>query len=127
WLHYANASDVGPKPLGGLAQLARDYIAGTTPQQILALATDAQKTAQPDGTTVYTGTIPYSSLDPAADTGGITSMILSAQKRTDMMFGGGQGNGADDHPGEHENNLQLQMTVGADGLVRQVSVTFQQG
>ena len=65
WLHYANASDVGPKPLGGLEQLAQDNIAGTTPQQILALATGVQKTAQPDGTTVYTGTIPSSSLDPA--------------------------------------------------------------
>jgi len=54
-------------------------------------------------------------------------MILSAQKRTDMMFGVGKGNDADDHPGEHENDLQLQMTVGADGLVRQVNVTFQQG
>src|SRR5262249_4611759 len=37
WLHYAHASDVGPKPLGGLEQLAQDNIAGTTPQQILAL------------------------------------------------------------------------------------------
>ena len=27
WLHYANASDVGPKPLGGLEQLAQDQIA----------------------------------------------------------------------------------------------------
>src|SRR5690349_8256419 len=57
WLHYANASDVGPKPLGGLEQLAQDSIAGTTPQQILALATGVQQTAQPDGTTLYTGTI----------------------------------------------------------------------
>ena len=92
WLHYANASDVGPKPLGGLEQLAQDNIAGTTAQQILALATGVQKTAQPDGTTVYTGTIPNSSLDPAIVPGNdaITSMILGAQKRTAMMFGAGQ-------------------------------------
>ena len=90
WLHYANASDVGPKPLGGLEQLAQDNTASTTPQQILALATGVQQTAQPDGTTAYTGTIPSSSLDPAMVPGNdaITSMILGAQKRTDMMFGG---------------------------------------
>ena len=39
WLHYADATDVPPKPLGGLAQLARSDIAATTVQQILALAT----------------------------------------------------------------------------------------
>jgi hypothetical protein len=125
WLHYANASDVGPKPLGGLEQLAQHNIAGTAPQQILALATGVQQTAQPDGTTVYTGTIPSSSLDPAMVPGNdaITSMILGAQKRTDMMFGGARGNA----PGSSvQNDLQFEMSVGGDGLVRQVSVTFQQ-
>jgi hypothetical protein len=124
WLHYANASDVGPKPLGGLAQLAQDNIAATTPQQILALATHVQKTAQPDGTTVYTGTIPNSSLDPATVPGNdaITNMILGAQKRTNMMFGAGKG----DAPGGQQTDLQLQMSVGGDGLVNQVSVAFQQ-
>jgi hypothetical protein len=125
WLHYTNASDVGPKPLGGLAQLAQDNIASTTPQQILSLATGVQQTAQPDGSTVYTGTIPSSSLDPATLPGNdaITSMILGAQKRTDMMFGGAGG----DAPGTSlQSDLQFEMSVGGDGLVRQVSVTFQQ-
>jgi hypothetical protein len=128
WLHYANASDVGPKPLGGMAQLAEDNIAATTPQQILALATDVQQTAQPDGTTVYTGTIPSGSLDPATLPGNdaITNMILGAQKRTALMSGAGSNQG--DVPGTSvQNDLQLRMTVGADGLVNQVSVTFQQG
>jgi hypothetical protein len=126
WLHYANASDVGPKPLGGLEQLAQDNIAGTTPQQILALATGVQQTAQPDGTTLYTGTIPNSSLDPATLPGNdaITSMILGAQKRTAMMFGVGPNQ--PDAPGGQQNDLRLQMSVGADGLVSQVSVTFRQ-
>jgi hypothetical protein len=128
WLHYAEASNVAPKPLGGLVQLAQDNIAGTTPQQILTLATHVQKTAQPDGTTVYTGTIPYSNLDPALVPGNdpITSMILSAQKRTDLMFRAGNQN-EQGSPGGHQNDLQLQMSLGGDGLVRQVSVTFQQG
>jgi hypothetical protein len=126
WLHYANASDVGPKPLGGMEQLAQDNIAATTPQQILALATGVQQTARPDGTTLYTGTIPNSSLDPATLPGNdaITSMILGAQKRTDMMFGVGPNQS--DAPGGQQNDLQLKMSVGADGLVSQVSVTFQQ-
>src|SRR5262249_28189005 len=68
------------------------------------------------------------SLDPATVPGNdaITSMILGAQKRTDMMFGGG-GKG-DERPGASccQNDLELQMSVGADGLVRNVSVTFQQ-
>lgn len=123
WLHYANASNVGPKPLGGLMQLAQDNIAGTTAQQVLALATHVQKTAQSDGTTVYTGTIPSSSINAGNDPGNnaIISMILGAQKRTDMMFGAGKG----DAPGGQLNDLQLQMSVGGDGLVKQVSVTFQ--
>jgi hypothetical protein len=123
WWNYADASKVGPKPLGGLAQFARDNIASTTPQQILALATHVQKTAQADGTTLYTGTIPYGSLDPAVLTGNdaITDMILGAQKRTDLMSGGGG-----DAPGGQPSDLQLQMSVGGDGLVKQVSVTFQQ-
>jgi hypothetical protein len=127
WLHYANASDVEPKPLGGLAQLAQDNIAATTPQQILALATDVQQTAQPDGTTVYTGTIPSGRLDPATLPGNdaITNMILGAQKRTAMMSGAGPDQGG--APGSSlQSDLQLRMSVGADGLVSQVSVTFQQ-
>ena len=123
WLHYSNASNVGPKPLGGLVQLARDNIAGTTAQQILALATHVRKTARSDGTTLYTGTIPSNSLDPGSVTGNdaITSMLLGAQKRTDMMFGAGKGDAA----GDLQNDLQLRMTVEGDGLVKQVIVSFQ--
>jgi hypothetical protein len=123
WFHYAKASDVAPKPLGGLVQLARDNIASTSPQQILALATHVQKATESDRTTVYTGTIPNSSLDPGLVPGNdaITNMILGAQKRTDMIFGRNEG----DAPGSYQSDLQLQMSVGADGLVKTVSVTFQ--
>jgi hypothetical protein len=128
WLHYANASNVAPKPLGGLAQLAHDTIAATTPQQIITLATHVQKTTQPDGSTVYTGTIPASSLDPALVPGNdaITNMILGAQKRTDGMVG--VGNASTQRPGASccQNDLQLQMSVAGDGLVTQVSISFQQ-
>jgi len=119
WLHYVNASDVPPKPLGGMVQYAQDNIAGTTAQQILALATGVQKTAQSDGTTVYTGTIPISTAGAGiapSDGGAIMGMILGVVKGKERAAPGG---------GLH-NDLQLQMSVGGDGLVRQVSVTFQQ-
>ena len=124
WLHYANASDVGPKPLGGLTHFAEDNIAGTTAQQILALANHVQQTVQPDGTTVCSGTIPSTSINAGSDPGNnaIISMILGAQKRTATMFGAGKG----DAPGGQPGDLQLQLSVGGDGLVKQVSVTFQQ-
>lgn len=124
WLHYADAANVGPKPLGGLTHLAQDNIAGTTAQQILALATGVEKTAQSDGTTVYTGTIPSSNINAGNDPGdnAVISMILGAQKQTDSMFGAGKR----DAPGiSFQSDLQLQMSVGGDGLVKQVSVTFQ--
>jgi hypothetical protein len=127
WLHYADASNVGPKPLGGMEQLAQDNIAATTPQQILALANGVQQSVQTDGTTVYTGTIPASSLDPATLPGNdaITNMILGAQKRTVMIFGAPPDHG--NTPGTSvQNDLQLRMSVGSDGLVSQVDVTFQQ-
>jgi hypothetical protein len=128
WFHYANTSDVPPKPLGGMEQLAQATIAATTPQQIIALATGVQKTTQPDGSTVYTGTIPASSLDPALVPGNdaITNMIIGAQKRTDGMVGVGRA--TEQTPGTPccQQDLQLQMSVGSDGLVNQVSITFQQ-
>src|SRR5215469_6179532 len=113
WWHYADAGDAGPKPLGGLAQLAQETIAGTTPQQILALATGVQQTEQADGSTLYTGTIPASSLNPASVTGNdaITSMILGAQKRTDIMSGAASNQGGT--PGAQPGDLQLEMSVGA--------------
>jgi hypothetical protein len=78
WLHYANASNVAPKPLGGLEQLAQDNIAGTTAQQILTLASGVQKAAQQDGTTVYTGTIPNSSINARNDPGNNPSSAWSS-------------------------------------------------
>lgn len=121
WLHYANASDVPPKPLGGMVQYAHDNLAGTTAQQILALATGVQKTAQPDGTTVYTATIPSAAgagIAPSDGNGAVTRMIFGVLKSKEggaLAIGGG-----------NHDDLQLQMSVGGDGLVRQVSVTFQQ-
>jgi hypothetical protein len=116
WLHYASASDVGPK-LGPFVQLAQDNVAGNTADQILALATGLHKTVQPDGTTVYSATIPNSNADPGvAPTDGVI-MRMIANLRSGNELGA---------PGGYHDDLQLQMAVGGDRLVRQVGLTFQQ-
>ena len=125
WWHYANASNVAPKPLGAMVQIANDNIASTTPQQILALATQVQKTVQSDGTTVYTGTIPSSitnaGVPPSVDQDPVLSMIFATFK-----ISGGLGNKGNT-PGSQPNlDLELQLSVGSDGLVKQVSLTFLQ-
>ena len=126
WWHYANASNTSAKPLGAMVQIAQDNITSSTPQQILALATQVQKTVQTDGTTVYAGTIPSSITDagvpPSVDQDPILSMIFATFK-----ISGGLGNKGNTTPGSQPNlDLQLQMSVGSDGLVKQVSLTLQQ-
>jgi hypothetical protein len=58
WLRYADESDAGR--FATALQTARADVAGSNADQILALVPNLQQTAQPDGSTVYTGTIPAS-------------------------------------------------------------------
>jgi hypothetical protein len=116
WVHYAKESNVGPK-LGPAAQLAHDNVVGSTAQQILGLATGLQKTARPDGTTVYTGTIPNSTADPGIDPRDDAIMRIITKLRSGNKPGA---------PGGYHNDLQLKMTVASDGLVRQIRLAFQQ-
>lgn len=116
WLRYPSVSDIGPK-LGPAVQLAEDNVAGSTAGQILALATGLRQAKQPDGATLYTGTIPDASADrrvnPADDA--ILRMITSLRS----------GNGAGSPGGSHAD-LELRLTAGSDGRVQQVSLIFQQ-
>src|SRR5581483_9995637 len=115
WLQYSSATDLGK--LGSVAQLAQDNVAGNTADQILSLATGLTQTTQPDGTTLYTGTIPNSDADPGvAPTDDSIIRII-----TNLRSGNEPG-----APGGFHNGLQLQMTVGSDGFVQQLSLTFQQ-
>ncbi len=109
WLHYADASNV-PAVLARRVQLARNNVAGNTADQILAVATGIQQTTQPDGTTVYTGTIPDSTVDPDSL---ITSSddVLMQRILADRL-----GNSGD--PG-----MQLRITAGSDGAVQEVDLT----
>jgi hypothetical protein len=122
WLHYASESGVGPK-VGPQVELAHNNVAGTTADQILSLATGVTHTSRPDGTTLYTGTIPNLNTDPGEPPTDDTVLRIVSNLRT-----------ANDAIGPHKaltpsgfhNGLQFQMTAGPDGLVRQISLTFQQ-
>jgi hypothetical protein len=118
WLHYASAAGVGPK-VGPMVELARNNVAGSTADQILSLATGLTESAQPDGTTLYTGTVPNTATDAGVpdedDT--ILRMIATLSNGPDNAPGA---------PGGYHDGLQLQMTVGSDGLVEQVSLTYEQ-
>ncbi len=103
WLHYASASDVGPK-LGPMIQLAQDNVAGNTADDILAVATGLQKTVRPDGTTIYTGTILNSTADPEVAPSDDSIMRMITKLRSS-----GNEPGAPDEPGApggSHNDLQ---------------------
>ena len=115
------ASNV-PAVLAHRVQLARNNVAGNTADQILALTTGIQQTAQPDGTTVYTGTVPNLNTDPGEAPTDDTILRIIAALRTGNDAMGPHRAFA---PAGFHNGLQLQMTVGPDGLVRQIRLTFQ--
>jgi hypothetical protein len=118
WLHYASESDVGPK-VGPIFELAHNDVQGNTAGQILSLATQLTQTTQSDGTALYSGFIP----DSSTDTGTNPNDSAILRVITNLT------NGADnkpDAPGGYHDGLQLQMTVGPDGFVRQVNLSYQQ-
>jgi uncharacterized protein YjeT (DUF2065 family) len=106
WVHYPAESDVGPK-LGPDVKLARDEVAGNTASAILALATHLHKTVRPDGTAVYTGTIPADPADTAIAPRDDSIMRVITRLRS------------------VGDTSRLQLVVGRDGLVRQMSETIQ--
>lgn len=88
---------------------------GTTAGQILSLATGLTQTSEADGTTLYTGTIP--NLD--TDTGVEPTDNSILRTITDLRTGSNA-------PAGFHDALQLQMIAGPDGLVRQISLSYQQ-
>lgn len=107
WLHYASESDVG-FPVGQMLQLARDYVSGSRADQILVLVPGLQKAVQPDGSTVFTGTI------PAGDSAEVA--------RTDEP-----GVSLGPRLPHFRTNAQFQLLVGSDGLVRHITETADDG
>jgi hypothetical protein len=106
WVHYRTETAVGPK-LGPAVRLARDDVSGSTPAAILALATHLRKTVRPDGSALYTGTIPTSRGDSAVAPRDDTIMGVITRLRS---------------VGRHAG---FRLVVGRDGLVSQMSETFQ--
>jgi len=105
WLRFASESGVGPK-VGPMFELAHNNVEGNTASQILSLATGLTQTSQPDGSTLYTGTIPSSTSDSGnrANDDSILRLITNLSN-------------------DNTDALQLQMTVDSDGFVHQVSLT----
>ena len=109
WLHYADADNV-PAVLATKVRMARNDVDGNSAEQVLALATGIEQTTQPDGTTVYTGTIPNSSVDP--DT------LL--EPSDDLLMWAILSHRLGD-PGDPA--MQLRMVAGSDGTVQEVDLT----
>jgi hypothetical protein len=101
WLHYASDADIGRPFYAGAVQVARGLAAGSRAAQIIASTYGLQKTVEPDGSTVFSGTIPPSNPAEGVSTDDTTQIMLPS-------FGPG---GA------------FQLVVGNDGLVRQMSET----
>jgi hypothetical protein len=115
WTHYPS-ENVGYK-LGPMVDLAHADVAGSSVSEILAATTDLKKTVQPDGSTIYRGTLPNSYADPAMPPGTDSVMRMIIKLRS------GNEPGA---PGGRHSDTQVELIVGSDGLVKRVSVTFQQ-
>jgi hypothetical protein len=109
WLHYADADNV-PAAIAARVRTARNIVAGNTADQVLALATGISQTSQPDGTTVYTGTIPNSSVDP--DTLLKPSDDLLVWAILSHRLGGSS-----------DPSMQLRMVARSDGAVQEVDLT----
>jgi hypothetical protein len=108
WLHYASESDLAP-PLDFGLKAIRGLVAGSRAAQIIASAYGLQKTVQPDGSTIYSGTVPAGEGTEVAPT-----------DDTDTGIIGGL-------PQISHTSAALQLVVGSDGLVRQMTETADDG
>jgi hypothetical protein len=106
WVHYPAASEVGPK-LGPAVQLAHDDVSGSTAAAILAMATHLHKTVRTDGSTLFTGIIPASQADSAVARRDDSIMRVIIRLRS------------------VGRDARFQLVVSRDGLVSQMSETFQ--
>jgi hypothetical protein len=109
WMHYADANDV-PDVIATKVGLARNDVAGNSAEQVLALATGIEQATQSDGSIVYTGTIPNSSVDPDTLLKPSDDLLMWA------ILSHRLGDPSDPA-------MQLRMVAGADGTVQEVDLT----
>jgi hypothetical protein len=108
WLHYASEADLEPSLGSGTVLAAYGLAVASRAAQIIASSYGLQKTEQPDGSTVYSGTIPPNSPAKGAPSKDLGGLVMDSAQSMLPTFGSG---GA------------FQLVVGSDGLVRQMSET----
>jgi hypothetical protein len=108
WLHYASEPDLEPSLGSGTVLAAYGLAVASRAAQIIASTDRLRKTAQPDGSTVYSGTIPPNSPAKGAPSKDLGGLIMSGAQGMLPSFGSG---GA------------FQLVVGSDGLVSRMSET----
>jgi hypothetical protein len=119
WTHYASQADVGDKlgpEVDGLAAETHPNDA----REILSVAGNLESTSGPGGTTMFTGTIRNSHVDP---------QMTLLQNDVTRMLAKLRGEGASDPNapgGTYPDASKLRMIVGHDGLVKRISFIFQQ-
>jgi hypothetical protein len=108
WLHYASEADLERSLGGGTVLAANGLAVASRAAQIIASTYGLQKAEQPDGSTVYSGTIPPNSPAKGAPRKDLGGLVMDSVQNLLPSFGSG---GA------------FQLVVGSDGLVSQMSET----
>jgi hypothetical protein len=98
WLHYANVLDLRSVLDAGGVQAAHELAVGSEAVQLIASSYGLQRAAQPDGSTVYSGTIPPSTpaegspgdgpkkfILPGFDSGGVFRLVVGKDGLVDQM------------------------------------------
>jgi hypothetical protein len=105
WLHYASESVLESPPYAGTVQAVHGLVAGNHAAQIIASTYGLDKTVQPDGSTVYSGTIPPANPAEVAPSGDKARQLMQL-----ILPGFGPGG-------------TFRLVVGSDGLVKRMSET----
>jgi hypothetical protein len=108
WLHYANEADLERSRYSGTVLTAYSLAVASRAAEVIASAYGLQKTEQSDGSTVYSGLVPPNSPGKAAPSKGPAPIVVGIAQNLLPTFGSG---GA------------VQLVVGSDGLVKQMSET----
>ena len=102
WLHYASEAELQPPLYRDSLQAVFGLVAGTRAARLIASTYGLQKTVQPDGSTVYSGTIPPRN----------RTEVAPSDDKTGQLFLPSFGPGG-----------AFQLVVGSDGLIRKMSET----
>lgn len=119
WMRFKIDSVMAPQLGSELADVRAD-VAGAHIREILAATADLEKTAQPDGSTIYRGTVEPSNTDAAISPGDVDTaddairVIMRLRSGDEVIAPGGQ-----------QRDIRVELLVGGDGLLRRVSVTFE--